>query len=252
MSLFESITIHAMHPDGWPMDFALKPGAQPGPAMEWLEEHGYAPAEMPASGGHDPGEEASFTAETITATVDDGKAYWKVKGGPFTKFGVTVWPEVLGPAGFDVDQLNPLKPVNINGWTAYYLMKPNGQPKKVVRLVRPGGEGNGGNPPPAAVVQPAAQPGGQVGSSTNGHQNGNGPTKKFHSAMARRIAYFKSANHVKSTMDLLGLEYPADADMAKAAEIILSHYAGLRADGVEQDLAVAHIKMGGPKGTGFR
>ena len=77
----------------------------------------------------------SFSAETLVASVNEGKAYWKVQGGPFSKFGVTVWPEVLGEAGFDCDQLDPTQTYNLTGHTATY-MRVDGKPKKVTRLAK--------------------------------------------------------------------------------------------------------------------
>jgi len=136
--MFEKITIRAINKDGWPIDFQLPPGMQAGPALEWLIEHGYSPAN---GGGHEvaaavPETQATgqFAAEYMTATVDDGKAYWKVKGGIYRKFGVIVWPEVLETAGFDVDELNPLKQIDLTGWTAVFNVKENGQPHKVIKL----------------------------------------------------------------------------------------------------------------------
>lgn len=78
--------------------------------------------------------ELSFKAETMTATVDSGKVYWKVKGGSFQKHGVTIWPEVLEEAGIKPDDLNPLKPVDLSRFVAVCSAKENGQPKKVIRL----------------------------------------------------------------------------------------------------------------------
>lgn len=78
--------------------------------------------------------EIVFNADTMTATVDDGKVYWKVKGEQYQKYGVTIWPEVLADAGYDVDALNPLKAVDLSGFVAICTVKENGKPKKVIRL----------------------------------------------------------------------------------------------------------------------
>ena len=103
-----------------------------------------APAVAASSNGAPPavaiptatqGEEDSFSAETLVASVNEGKAYWKVQGGPFSKFGVTIWPEVLGEAGFDCDQLDPTQTYNLTGHTATY-MRVDGKPKKVTRLAK--------------------------------------------------------------------------------------------------------------------
>lgn len=135
-SMFERVTIRTVNGDGWPIDFELKSGQSPKPALEWLAGHGYTPASstpavLDVQNGQAVG---SFAAEQLTATVDDGKVYWKVKGANFQKFGVTVWPEVLEDAGINIDELNPLKPMDLTGWTAVYSIKENGQPKKVIKL----------------------------------------------------------------------------------------------------------------------
>lgn len=138
VSMFEKVIIRTLNKDGWPIDFQLQSGTQPGPALEWLATHGYTPASSTPPGDCRMAEQSQaagqFAAESLTATVDDGKAYWKVKGGSYQKFGVIVWPEVLEAAGFDVDNLNPLKPVDLTGWTAVYSVKENGQPQKVIKL----------------------------------------------------------------------------------------------------------------------
>lgn len=77
-----------------------------------------------------------FLVDGITATVADGKASWRVKGGEFQKWGVVIYPEVLERAG--LGELNPLKVFNESGLVAYYSVKDDGKPKKVIRLERVG------------------------------------------------------------------------------------------------------------------
>ncbi len=76
-----------------------------------------------------------FLAETMEATVTAGKQpLWKVKGGKFTEYGVTIWPEVLEAAGLggqDVSQV-----ISLVGYIAYYELNENGNPKKVVNLAK--------------------------------------------------------------------------------------------------------------------
>lgn len=79
------------------------------------------------------GGEQSFAAETLVAQEMNGKTYWSVQGGPFAKFGVRVWPEVLAEAGMDVDLLDPSTVYDISGFTAYYEENDKGH-KKVTRL----------------------------------------------------------------------------------------------------------------------
>jgi hypothetical protein len=111
-----------------------------------LLEAGYTPATGPAvavasmpGAASAPAQPAAPTVLSvpvaeITATVADGKAYWRVKGGEFQKWGVIVYPEVLEAAG--LTDLNPLKPFNEPGWVAHYVTKEDGKPKKVVALLR--------------------------------------------------------------------------------------------------------------------
>lgn len=142
--MFSKITIQAISPDGWPVLFELEPGKKTTEATAYLEKYGFHPAppatEQPRpESQQQPGGSSltgTFAAESLTATVDDGKAYWKVRGGQFQKFGVAIYPEVLEAAGLDVDNLNPLKPVDLEGYTAVYSVKENGKPQKVVRLIR--------------------------------------------------------------------------------------------------------------------
>lgn len=138
--MFEKVTIHTINSDGWHIDFELKPHQQPKPALDWLASNGYQPTPTavvaPSSASVAPEETAvgTFAAEQMTATLVDGKTYWKVKGGQFQKFGVSIWPEALEASGFNPDELDPTKPVDLVGYTAHYITKENGQPKKIIKL----------------------------------------------------------------------------------------------------------------------
>lgn len=104
-----------------------------------LLEAGYTPYEPQASAAPVTPPQAaigpaSFAVDSITATVADGKAYWRVKGGEYQKWGVIVYEEVLAAAG--LNDLNPLKPFTEAGWVAYYSLKEGNKPKKVTRLER--------------------------------------------------------------------------------------------------------------------
>lgn len=78
----------------------------------------------------------TFPAESLTATVNKGKTYWKVSGGMYKKFGVTIWGEVLAEAGFDVEKLDPTKTYDLNGYTAYVYMSDEGKPQKIWKLTK--------------------------------------------------------------------------------------------------------------------
>lgn len=107
-----------------------------------LLEAGYKPVSIEAPTPTAPAQpsngngSASFVVDSLTATVADGKAYWRVKGGEFQKWGVIVYDEVLKAAG--LDNLNPLTPYTEPGMIAYYSKKEDGKPKKVTRLERSG------------------------------------------------------------------------------------------------------------------
>lgn len=92
-----------------------------------------APVAPPQAGATANGSE-SFPCKILAATVESGKAYWKIKGGRFEKFGVTVYPEVLTAAGFAT--LDPLRQYDLTGYTATYALKEDGKPAKVTALAK--------------------------------------------------------------------------------------------------------------------
>lgn len=76
-----------------------------------------------------------FDAEEMVASVLEGETYWKVKGGAFRKFGVTIWKEGLEASGFAFGEMDVSKKYNLKGWSAHCELKEDGKPKKVVKLV---------------------------------------------------------------------------------------------------------------------
>lgn len=97
-------------------------------------------ASVPELPGNAPGYSGnlSFQAEELVKSVHEGKTYWKVKGHPFMKYGVTVWPEVLTETGFNIDQLTD-NVYNLSGYTVQYVEKEPGKPNKVIKLVKADG-----------------------------------------------------------------------------------------------------------------
>jgi hypothetical protein len=83
-------------------------------------------------------EEFVFDTEELECTLTNNKQYFHIKGGPWKKYGVTVWGEVLTPIlaqlGTSPAQLEGGKPYKFVGYKAYYIKKADGNPKKVVRL----------------------------------------------------------------------------------------------------------------------
>ena len=92
------------------------------------------PVQPPALGN--PDASYTFEAERLVGSTSGDKVYWKVQGGKFSQFGVTIWPEVLEGAGFDAEKLDPAEEYNLEGYTAYYTLNDEGKPKKVVTLAK--------------------------------------------------------------------------------------------------------------------
>ena len=95
-----------------------------------LDEHGNEqPAVKVASAGR------------LSWEAKDGKTWFKVMdivvaaGEKGTKYGVTVWPEVLKAAGLDVSDTSNLP--DIHGWRVDYVCNDKGYPQKVTRLLPP-------------------------------------------------------------------------------------------------------------------
>ena len=83
------------------------------------------------------GEIKEFAAEYMDCTISKGREIWKVHGGPFKKYGVTVWPEVWRELGWDVKAINANgvpQTYRLDGYVAQYL-EVDAKPKKVTRLI---------------------------------------------------------------------------------------------------------------------
>ena len=76
----------------------------------------------------------TFDAELLVGSTSGDKVYWKVQGGQFSQYGVTIWPEVLEAA--EITNLDPTQTYDLTGYTAYYTLKDNGKPGKVVNLAK--------------------------------------------------------------------------------------------------------------------
>ena len=77
----------------------------------------------------------TFAAERLVGTTTGEKTYWKVQGGKFSQYGVTIWPEVLEAAGFAADQ-DPKVEYDLTGYTAYYTLNDKQKPNKVTHLAK--------------------------------------------------------------------------------------------------------------------
>lgn len=98
--------------------------------------------ELPAPGPQAPaglspvshGGTLTFKAESLEKSTKGDKTYYKVKGPKFPTYGVTVWPEVLIEAGFDLDTLTGV--TSLTGYIAHYILKEGDKPDKVVGLAK--------------------------------------------------------------------------------------------------------------------
>ena len=120
-------------------------------ALAWLPEHGFTPTGYKPTNGNQPppapsqpagapppavtqaAGSATFAAGSLVATVNEGKTYWKVRGGRWAKHGVTIWPEALATVGFDAAVLDPMQVYDLNGYTAHVEMEGD-KPRKVTKL----------------------------------------------------------------------------------------------------------------------
>ncbi len=90
------------------------------------------------------GETRIFEAQELKFAGDtksSGKPFWKVYGGTFMQFGVPIYEalnQALTDGIFFDDELVPGTKYDLTGILAHYITKENGQPKKVIRLQRPG------------------------------------------------------------------------------------------------------------------
>lgn len=90
---------------------------------------------LPPVAGGQPAGDLTFEAKTLEGERKKGKNYWKVKGGKFSRHGVTIWEEVLTAAGFVFEALNPDEVYSLAGYVAHYELDPeSGNPKKVTHL----------------------------------------------------------------------------------------------------------------------
>lgn len=95
--------------------------------VDIVETSAPVPQQVETTGG------LSFKPETLVANVTDGKTYWKVKGGRWSKYGVTIWPEVLEAA--NLRDLDPTQQYSLTNFkTAIYINNEKGQPSKVLQL----------------------------------------------------------------------------------------------------------------------
>lgn len=78
-------------------------------------------------------DETTFMGDEIVVESKSGKLYYKIVGGPYSKYGIRVWPEVLEEFGVKVDQLKGGKSYKLARW-CHVALKPDGKPEKVIKI----------------------------------------------------------------------------------------------------------------------
>jgi len=93
-----------------------------------------AAASQPQTASASVGQTVDFVATILLVGMDDnGQPTYKAKGGPYMKFGVRIWPEVLPELGIDPGTLKPgPNQVNLH---VLALMGDKG-PRKVIGLAK--------------------------------------------------------------------------------------------------------------------
>lgn len=77
-----------------------------------------------------------FRAESVVVTFDEtGTAAYKIKGMPFVKFGVRVWPEILPALGLDAAVLGQKPGTHPFSAVVRAILNDKNQPQKIVGLV---------------------------------------------------------------------------------------------------------------------
>lgn len=227
--------------------------------LEFLEKKLSEPSSAAASWRNPNGDNGGekFPAETLVATVDQGKVYWKVQGGRYRKFGISVWPEVLDVYFPHLIPLDPLKTYNLRGYTA--CVDDSGEHKKVVVFLDEQEEREARKPAPA---HPAAQnaPATKPAAPTNGDRAARElfrpkPQKNTHdywlkeamncteelmfdTALARAEPWFKSGNNVAEFRRLLFGEWDPGAAPAVAESLV--KYADVRRQNETMAAGEAH------------
>ena len=107
-----------------------------------------------------PANVRDFLAETLVMTTDDaGKPAFKIKGFPYSEFGVRVWPEILPALEIDPATLRPGPNPLPAGLIVRVKLTDEGKPRKVI------GRGDG-----SAMYSPA-----MIDSARDGSNGGNHP-----------------------------------------------------------------------------
>lgn len=98
-----------------------------------------APQAHQETAGLNEGEDSWFDCVELLVENKNNKNFYKVTGGMWKKFGVTIWEEVLATTGIKIDQLEGGKKYGMAGWRAFVKNNPETQkPQKVVRLEKKG------------------------------------------------------------------------------------------------------------------
>lgn len=157
-----------------------------------------------------------YPAVKLYANMMDGKVYWSVKGGPYMKHGASIWPEVMGPAGFG--HLQPTDVIDLAGWTAVYTANADGSNPKVIQLIPPTVQ-----TPKQPTAKP--QPNPELTAAALWRQEAANCTEPFmfDTAVVKAVPYYTDSAQVEAARTAIC--GPWDAKRAEAALLALETYA---------------------------
>lgn len=131
-----------------------------------------------------------FRADKMAASVDNGKTYWKITGGRFTKHGLIIWPEILAAAGLAPESLDPFQSYDLTGWVVRYTPATETENNRIVELVPPADPQPAGPPPPPAPAATQQQ---------KPSQNGRGRTQRQERPANAGRSFFRVGDIVDAT-----------------------------------------------------
>ena len=129
-----------------PTTYAQATAAHAAPAPQPQPQQGTPPGQTPAP-AHPPAPTTMGTApgalvfhpDRLEASFLNGKWYWAMFGPDMPrsrmKHGIRIWEEGLATAGWHPQTLNKEQPPDVRGYLAEYVLKPDGTPDKVIRLI---------------------------------------------------------------------------------------------------------------------
>lgn len=163
---------------------------------------------------------SEYAALDLSAALLDGKVYWKIKGGKFSKHGLTLWPEVAAAYGIDLDGKDIRQTYPMNGWTVVYS---EGDPPRIEKLIKP--------EPPQAAVPRQPQTNTPPPGDPNPHFSSDRPsTLPDYRVMAGRATQRNEFDYA-AFMALKNGLYTEQSHITKTTDVLAEYIGGWKLDG---------------------